>query len=117
MSRIPAILSVILLSGPLPAQESPKPFVTYPGPVGDYLKRIQQGRQAHSFDASVRFGQWQEKARGALIELTGLEQIGKDLGGMTFVIVRPDRFVYAACQTAEDLHLICSGIREKIGLE
>ena len=57
MSRIPAILSVILLSGPLPAQESPKPFVTYPGPVGDYLKRIQQGRQAHSFDASVRFGQ------------------------------------------------------------
>ena len=70
MSRIPAILSVILLSGPLPAQESPKPFVTYPGPVGDYLKRIQQGRQAHSLDASVRFGQWQEKARGALIELT-----------------------------------------------
>jgi len=83
MSRIPAILSVILLSGPLPAQESPKPFVTYPGPVGDYLKRIQQGRQAHSFDASVRFGQWQEKAREALIELTGLQQMEKDLGGFT----------------------------------
>ena len=83
MSKIPAILSVILLSGPLPAQESPKPFVTYPGPVGDYLKRIQQGRQAHSFDASVRFGQWQEKARGALIELTGLQQMEKDLGGFT----------------------------------
>ena len=81
MSRIPAILSFILLSGPLPAQESPeRSFVTYPGPVGDYLKRIQQGRQAHSFDASLRFGQWQEKARGALIELTGLQQMEKDLG-------------------------------------
>ena len=57
--------------------------MTYPGPVGDYLKRIQQGRQAHSFDASVRFGQWQEKARGALIELTGLQQMEKDLGGFT----------------------------------
>ncbi len=39
--------------------------------------------QAHSFDASLRFGQWQEKARGALIELTGLQQMEKDLGGFT----------------------------------
>ncbi|KAH7416689.1 monooxygenase [Cadophora sp. MPI-SDFR-AT-0126] len=46
-----------------------------------------------------------------------MHRIRKDLGGMTFIIVRPDRFVYAACQTAEELHAICAGIRETLGLE
>ncbi len=63
----------------LSAQEVPKPFVDYPDPVGAYLKRIQRGKQKHGFNASADFGQWQERARRALIELTGLEQIGKDL--------------------------------------
>ncbi len=81
--KIPAILSVILFSGTLLAQEATKPFVTYPGPVEDYLKRIQRGKQVHAFDASVEFGQWQEKARGALIELIGLKQMEKDLDGFT----------------------------------
>ena len=81
--KIPAILTIILFSGTLLAQQTAKPFVTYPGSVGDYLKRIQRGKQVHAFDASVGFGQWQEKARGALIELTGLKQMEKDLDGFT----------------------------------
>ncbi|MFQ3169141.1 MAG: hypothetical protein ACI8QI_001700, partial [Limisphaerales bacterium] len=32
-SKIPAILSVILFSGTSLAQQTPKPFVTYPSPV------------------------------------------------------------------------------------
>ena len=81
--KIPAIFTIILFSGTLLAQQTAKPFVTYHGSVGDYLKRIQRGKQVHAFDASVGFGQWQEKARGALIELTGLKQMGKDLDGFT----------------------------------
>ena len=81
--KIPAILTIILFSGTLLAQQTAKPFVTYPGSVGDYLKRIQRGKQVHAFDASMGFGQWQEKARGALIELTGLKQMEKDLDGFT----------------------------------
>ena len=79
--KIPAILTVILFSGTLLAQKTPKPFVTYPSPVGNYFKRIQKGKQVHAFDASAGFGQWQEKARGALIELTGLKRMRKDLAG------------------------------------
>ena len=79
--KIPAILTVILFSETLLAQQAPKPFVTYPNPVGNYFKRIQKGKQVHAFDASAGFGQWQEKARGALIELTGLKRIRKDLAG------------------------------------
>ena len=81
--KIPAILTIIFFSGTLLAQQTAKPFVTYPGSVGAYLKRIQRGKQVHAFDASVGFGQWQEKARGALIELTGLKQMEKDLDGFT----------------------------------
>ena len=81
--KIPAILTVILFSETLLAQQAPKPFVTYPNPVENYFKRIQKGKQVHAFDASAGFGQWQEKARGALIELTGLQQMEKDLGGFT----------------------------------
>ena len=79
--KIPAILTVILFSETLLAQQAPKPFVTYPNPVENYFKRIQKGKQVHAFDASAGFGQWQEKARGALIELTGLKRIRKDLAG------------------------------------
>jgi dienelactone hydrolase len=81
--KIPAIFIIILFSGPLLAQQTAKPFVTYHGSVGDYLKRIQRGKQIHAFDASVGFGQWQDKAREALIELTGLKQMEKDLDGFT----------------------------------
>ena len=81
--KIPAIFTIILFSGTLLAQQTAKPFVTYPGSVGAYLKRIQRGKQVHALDASVGFGQGQEKARGALIELTGLKQMEKDLDGFT----------------------------------
>ena len=81
--KTPAIFIIILFSGTLLAQQTAKPFVTYHGSVGDYLKRIQRGKQIHAFDASVGFGQWQDKAREALIELTGLKQMEKDLDGFT----------------------------------
>ncbi|KAH6690747.1 monooxygenase [Leptodontidium sp. MPI-SDFR-AT-0119] len=50
-------------------------------------------------------------------QLYDMHRIEKDLYGMTFAIVRPDRFVYAACETAEQLHSICGGIRDTVGLE
>ena len=40
----------------------------------------------------------------------------KDLGGKRFAVVRPDRFLYAACDTAEDLEHICSSIQQTLGL-
>ena len=65
----------------LPAQEAPKPFVEYPEPIGSYLTRIQKGTQEHAFNASSNFVKWQKHAREALIELTGLKQMEKDLAG------------------------------------
>jgi hypothetical protein len=44
-------------------------------------------------------------------------QIRKDLGGKTFIIVRPDRFIYAACDTVEELKTICEGIQKTLGLK
>ena len=63
----------------LPAQEVPKPFVEYPEPIGTYLTRIQKGKQEHAFNASSNFSEWQKRTREALIELTGLKQMEKDL--------------------------------------
>ena len=40
----------------------------------------------------------------------------KDLNGKTFAVIRPDRFVYAACNTANELHSIARGMHQKIGL-
>jgi hypothetical protein len=40
----------------------------------------------------------------------------KDLGGKRFAIVRPDRFLYAACDTVKDLQHICEGIQHTLGL-
>jgi len=40
----------------------------------------------------------------------------KDLDGKAFAIVRPDRFLYAACDTADELHTIARGMRQRIGL-
>ena len=65
----------------LPAQEAPKPFVEYPEPIGSYLTRIQKGTQEHAFNTSSNFVKWQKHAREALIELTGLKQMAKDLAG------------------------------------
>ncbi|GIT06199.1 MAG: hypothetical protein CM1200mP29_16100 [Verrucomicrobiota bacterium] len=55
--------------------------MTYPNPIGDYLKRIQQGNQTHAFDPSLRFEEWQKKARRALIKLTGLKKMEMELTG------------------------------------
>lgn len=40
----------------------------------------------------------------------------RELGGKRFAIVRPDRFLYAACDSADDLHRICQGIQHTLGL-
>lgn len=40
----------------------------------------------------------------------------RDLGGKRYVIVRPDCFVYAACDTPVDLLSICEGIQHTLGL-
>ncbi len=45
-----------------------------------------------------------------------MHRMEKDLLGMTFAIVRPDRFVYAACDAREKLHEICAGIRKNLGI-
>ena len=39
----------------------------------------------------------------------------KDLGGKRFAIIRPDRFLYAACDTVKDLEHICRGIQKTLG--
>ena len=65
----------------LPAQEALKPFVEYPEPIGSYLTRIQKGTLEHAFNTSSNFVKWQKHAREALIELTGLKQMEKDLAG------------------------------------
>jgi hypothetical protein len=81
--KVPSILAglALVFSQGLQAQEQPRPFVEYPDPVGAYLKRIQQGEQKHAFDASAGFNQWQKPARRALIKLTGLKRMAKDLAG------------------------------------
>lgn len=43
-----------------------------------------------------------------------MNQLKKDLHGKRFVIVRPDRFVYAACDTAGQLQSICGGIAKNL---
>jgi hypothetical protein len=40
----------------------------------------------------------------------------KDLHGKRFAIVRPDRFLYAACDTATELEGICQGIQSNLGV-
>ena len=43
-------------------------------------------------------------------------RIRKELHSKSFAIVRPDRFVYAACDTGQQLRTICGGIRQTLGL-
>ena len=78
-TRIIITIWAVLFFSALDAQEPPRPFVEYPGPIDAYLTRIQKGKQKHAFNASSDFAQWQKHAREALIELTGLKQMEKDL--------------------------------------
>lgn len=43
-------------------------------------------------------------------------QMGRDLHHKRFAIVRPDYFVYAACDTVEQLRNICNGIPQTVGI-
>ncbi len=75
------IFSHLLFCQGLSAQDAAQPFVTYSNSIGNYLKRIQQGKQTHAFDPSLGFEEWQTKARKALIKLTGLKKLEKELAG------------------------------------
>jgi hypothetical protein len=77
------VFSFLLFHQVTHAKDAAQPFVTYPNPIGDYLKRIQQGKQTHVFDPSLRFEEWQKKARRALIKLTGLKKMEMELAGFT----------------------------------
>jgi hypothetical protein len=41
----------------------------------------------------------------------------KDMHGKTFAVVRPDRFLYAACNRADQLHNMCKDMRRTLCLE
>ncbi len=103
--KVPSLLAGLALFfiQSLQAQEQPGPFVEFPDPVGAYLKRIQQGEQKHAFDASAGFDQWQKPARRALIKLTGLKRMAKDLAGFEPRVklgkpdTSPDSFTRTLC--------------------
>ena len=44
---------------------------------------IRDSNQTHAFDPSLRFEEWQKKARGSLIKLTGLKKMEMELTGFT----------------------------------
>ncbi|MFP6872297.1 MAG: hypothetical protein VCA55_02215 [Verrucomicrobiales bacterium] len=72
---------LLLVLGIVIARADPAPLVTYPAPVNSYLERVQQGRQIHAFEGTKDFGQWQQAARVALIDLIGLRQMREELAG------------------------------------
>ncbi|KAK0118530.1 hypothetical protein ONS95_007420 [Cadophora gregata] len=77
--------------------------------VGDDVYRLATGEE---------FAADEDLCRGRPVpQYYDMYRIGTDLGGMTFIIVRPDKFVYAACKTAVELHRICGGIRKTLGLQ
>ena len=49
-------------------------------------QRDQQGKLEHAFNASRKFSEWQKSAREALIELTGLKQMEKDLASFKPIV-------------------------------
>jgi dienelactone hydrolase len=72
---------LLIILGIIMARAEPGSPVTYPAAVNAYLKRVQQGRQAHAFEGTKDFGQWQASARSALIDLIGLKQMQEELAG------------------------------------
>ncbi len=49
-------------------------------------------------------------------ELYDMHKLQRELRGKRFALARPDRFVYAACNSGEELERICSGIQHNLGL-
>jgi hypothetical protein len=43
-------------------------------------------------------------------------RLSRTLRGKRFAVTRPDRFVYAACDTKDELEQICGGIQRNLGL-
>ena len=69
----------LLIGGLVATGEEGKPFVDYPEKTREYLQRIQQGEQRHAFRKGREVGKWQEEARAALVEMTGLGRMRRDL--------------------------------------
>ena len=44
-------------------------------------------------------------------------QMKRDLRGKKFAIVRPDRFIYAACDTVDQVYEICGRMQQNLGLQ
>ncbi|MDE0576316.1 MAG: hypothetical protein OSB39_05185, partial [Opitutales bacterium] len=81
MKKIHFIPFHFLLLGVLYLGAETKSFVSYPESINSYLKRIQQGEQSHAFDETENFANWQRKARGALVKITGLKRMQTQLAG------------------------------------
>lgn len=81
MKKIHFIPFHFLLLGVLYLGAETKSFVAYPESINSYLKRIQQGEQSHAFDETENFANWQKKARGALVKITGLKRMQTQLAG------------------------------------
>ena len=80
-------LCVGLLVGALLATgQEIRPFVKYPEETRQYLKRIQQGEQRHAFKGDIAIGEWQKKARSALVKMTGLERMRRELASFRPVV-------------------------------
>ena len=81
------ILSAGLLLGGLMAtgQDTP-PFVEYPENTRNYLERIQQGAQRYAFKQDSRVTEWQKEARAALVTMTGLGRIRRDLSAFQPIV-------------------------------
>lgn len=75
-----------VLGGSLLALGQDKEFVRYPPATEAYLQRIQAGDQKHAFDGEEDFAKWQVDARDALIEITGLKRMQRELAGFSPVV-------------------------------
>jgi hypothetical protein len=83
-----ALVVVLLAGAVLPAQDGPRPFAHYPQETSAYLKRIQEGDQTHAFGKGKDHATWQREARAALIAVTGLQRMGKELADFQPVVIR-----------------------------
>ena len=69
----------LLLGGLIATGQEGQPFVDYPEKTLKYPERIQKGEQRHAFQKGRAVAEWQTKARAALVELTGLARMRRDL--------------------------------------
>ncbi|MCH2064737.1 MAG: acetylxylan esterase, partial [Roseibacillus sp.] len=69
----------VLAGGLVASGEESKPFADYSKKTRAYLERVQQGEQRHAFTGDSGVAEWQTGARAALVRMTGLERIRREL--------------------------------------